>query len=175
MALSLKNPHHYLCTLDKTSQNTDFHSVIDSLSSSKCKTLLTCNAPIYQDTLREFWKNANVQVQDKKPWAIISEVGKVLVSITPQTISEVFEMNDHTGSISFSKNEYQTDLAERGYEGQMDKANLKKGNFPPLMKFLFHTLLMCISNKTTTFNEIPLKIQYLGYAIMANISFNYSQ
>ncbi|MFS7912262.1 hypothetical protein Hanom_Chr02g00127991 [Helianthus anomalus] len=43
------------------------------------------------------------------------------------------------------------------------------------MKFLFHTLLTCVSNKTTAFNEIPLKIQYLGYTIMSKTDFNYSQ
>ncbi|MFS7937458.1 hypothetical protein Hanom_Chr05g00427781 [Helianthus anomalus] len=175
MTLNLKIPHNYLCALEKTDQNSDFHSIIAALSSSKYKTLLTCKASIYQETLREFWKNANVQVQDKKPWGITSTGGEILVSITPQTISEVFEMNDHTCSTSFPKHEYQTDLTERGYEGQMDKTTLQKGNFPPPMKFLFHTLLMCISNKTTAFNEIPLYIQYLGYAIMAKANFNYSR
>ncbi|MFS7979572.1 hypothetical protein Hanom_Chr10g00929291 [Helianthus anomalus] len=43
------------------------------------------------------------------------------------------------------------------------------------MKFFFHTLLTCLSTKTTSFNEIPLKIQYLGYAILTNSDFNYSQ
>ncbi|MFS8023973.1 hypothetical protein Hanom_Chr16g01457831 [Helianthus anomalus] len=57
----------------------------------------------------------------------------------------------------------------------MKKDTLQKGSFPPAMWFLFHTLLMCVSNKTTTFNEIPLKIQYLGYAIMSEENFNYSQ
>ncbi|MFS7915176.1 hypothetical protein Hanom_Chr02g00162241 [Helianthus anomalus] len=52
---------------------------------------------------------------------------------------------------------------------------MQKGEFPSPMKFLFHTLLTCVSNKTTAFNEIPLKIQYLGYAIMSKIDFNYSQ
>ncbi|MFS7943336.1 hypothetical protein Hanom_Chr06g00499151 [Helianthus anomalus] len=57
----------------------------------------------------------------------------------------------------------------------MTKATLQKGEFSPSMKFLFHALLVCVSNKTTAFNEIPLKIQYLGYAIMAEKKFNYSQ
>ncbi|MFS7987131.1 hypothetical protein Hanom_Chr11g01018811 [Helianthus anomalus] len=39
---------------------------------------------------------------------------------------------------------------------------------------MFHTLLMCVSNKTTAFNEILLKIQYQGYAIMSKENFNYS-
>ncbi|MFS7918993.1 hypothetical protein Hanom_Chr03g00207691 [Helianthus anomalus] len=175
MALALKNPHNYLCTLEKTNKNKDFHSIIDALSSSKYKTLLTCNSPIYQETLCDLWKNAKVKGQDKKPWAITLKVGELLVSITPKTISEVFEMNDYTGKTSFPEDEYQTDFIERGYEGQMRKATLQKGDFPPPMIFLFHTLLICFSNKTTAFNEIPLKIQHLGYAIMAEKDFNYSQ
>ncbi|MFS7946193.1 hypothetical protein Hanom_Chr06g00533111 [Helianthus anomalus] len=174
MALIIKHPHNYHCTFEKTDKNTTFHSIIDTISSSKYKTLLTYNAPISQDTLRDFWANAEVQVQDKKPWAISSKVGGVLVPITPQTISEVFQMNDVAGKTSFPKSEYQLDLIERVYEGQLTKATMQKGEFPPTMKFLFHTLLTCVSNKTTAFNEIPLKIQYLGYAIMSKTYFNYS-
>ena len=55
------------------------------------------------------------------------------------------------------------------------KDTLQKGSFPPAPRFLFHTLLMCVSNKTTAFNEIPLKIQYMGYAILHGENFNYSQ
>ncbi|MFS7953637.1 hypothetical protein Hanom_Chr07g00621011 [Helianthus anomalus] len=84
-------------------------------------------------------------------------------------------MNDQAGKNSFPKDEYQTDLIERGYAGQLEQAIMQKGEFPPSMKFLFHTLLNCVSNKTTAFNEIPLKIQHLGYAIMAKTDFNYSQ
>ncbi|MFS8002355.1 hypothetical protein Hanom_Chr13g01201131 [Helianthus anomalus] len=175
MALALKTPHNYPCTLEKISQKTTFHSVIDALSSSKYKTLLTCNAPIYLDTLRDFLKHAKIEVQDKKPSAITSTFGGIQVVVTPQTISEVFEINDHIGKSSLPKEDYQTDLIERGYKEQMKKDTLQKGSFPPPMRFLFHTLLMCVSNKTTAFNEIPLKIQYLGYAIMAEVDFNYSE
>ncbi|MFS7890186.1 hypothetical protein Hanom_Chr00s000007g01615791 [Helianthus anomalus] len=83
-------------------------------------------------------------------------------------------MNDLTGKTFFPKGDYQTDFIERGYKDEMKKDTLQKGCFPPAMRFLFHTLLMCVSNKTTTFNEIPLKIQYLGYAIMDEENFNYS-
>ncbi|MFS7947011.1 hypothetical protein Hanom_Chr06g00543001 [Helianthus anomalus] len=110
MDLIIKHPHNYLYTFEKTSKNTDFHSIIDALSSSKYKTLLTCNAPIYQDTLRDFWANANLEIQDKNPWAISSKVGGVLVPITPQTISRVFQMNDLAGKTFFPKDEYQIDL-----------------------------------------------------------------
>ncbi|MFS7978402.1 hypothetical protein Hanom_Chr10g00915081 [Helianthus anomalus] len=83
-------------------------------------------------------------------------------------------MNDLECKTSFPKDEYQNDLIERGYARQLSKETMQKGEFPPPMQFLFHTLLTCVSNKTTAFNEIPLKIQYLGYAIMSKTDFNYS-
>ncbi|MFS7907227.1 hypothetical protein Hanom_Chr01g00068811 [Helianthus anomalus] len=84
-------------------------------------------------------------------------------------------MNDLAGKTSFPKSKYQLDLIERGYDGQLSKTTMQKGIFPPPMKFMFHTLLICVSTKTTAFIEIPLKIQYLGYAIMLKTDFNYSQ
>ncbi|MFS7962101.1 hypothetical protein Hanom_Chr08g00722691 [Helianthus anomalus] len=175
MALIIKHPHNYLCTFEKIDRNTNFHSIIDILSYSKYKTLLTADAPIYQDTLRDFWANAELEEQKGEPFGITSKVGGVLVDITPTNIPETFQMNDLAGKTSFQKNEFQTDLIERAYVGQLNKATMFKPNFPPPMKFLFHTLLTCLSNKTTAFIEIPLKIQYLGYAIFTKADFNYSQ
>ncbi|MFS7945441.1 hypothetical protein Hanom_Chr06g00524351 [Helianthus anomalus] len=103
MALIIKHTHNYLCTLEKSSKHTNFHSIINALSSSKFKTLLTCNAPIYQDTLRDFWANAKHEILDRKALAISSEVGGILVPITPQTISEVFQMNDLASKTTFTK------------------------------------------------------------------------
>ncbi|MFS7997768.1 hypothetical protein Hanom_Chr12g01145831 [Helianthus anomalus] len=82
-------------------------------------------------------------------------------------------MNDLASKTPFPENEFQTDLIERGYHGQLNKATMFKPKFPPPMKFLFHTLLTCLSNKSTAFNEILLKIQYLGYAILTKTNFNY--
>ncbi|MFS7965742.1 hypothetical protein Hanom_Chr09g00765741 [Helianthus anomalus] len=127
MALIIKHPYNYLCNVENTSKKKDFHSIIDTLSSSKYKNLLNCNAPIYQDTLRDLWNHAKLEIQDKKPWAFSSEVDGILVSITPQTISEAFQMNDQAGKTSFPKDEYQTDLIERGYEGKLTKATMQKG------------------------------------------------
>ncbi|XP_022007445.1 uncharacterized protein LOC110906651 [Helianthus annuus] len=71
-------------------------------------------------------KNAKLETKDKKPLAISSCIKGVPVKITPQTISEVFELNDHQGKTSFPKTEYQTDFLERGYEEEMKKDTLQK-------------------------------------------------
>ncbi|MFS7978524.1 hypothetical protein Hanom_Chr10g00916491 [Helianthus anomalus] len=130
---------------------------------------------MHQDKLCDFWANANIEEQGNEPFGITSTVGDVLVAITPTTISETFQMNYLAGKTFFPKKEFQLDLIERGYDGQLNKATMFKPNFPPPMKFLFHTILTCLLNKTTSFNEIPLKIQYSGYAILNKLDFNYSQ
>ncbi|KAJ0872033.1 hypothetical protein HanRHA438_Chr11g0519191 [Helianthus annuus] len=175
MALPFKTPHNYLGLLENPSHTETFNHVIDAVLSSKYKTLLTCDAPIFMETQEEFWKNAKLETKDKNPLAINSSIKGVLVTITPQTISEVFELDDLQGKTSFPKIEYQIDFLEGGYEEEMKKDILQKGSFPPAMRSLFHTLLICVSNKTTAFNEIPLKIQYQGYAILHKENFSYSQ
>ncbi|MFS7888892.1 hypothetical protein Hanom_Chr00s000002g01600381 [Helianthus anomalus] len=101
------------------------------------------------ETQQEFWRKAKLETKDNKPLAINSSLKGVPVKITPQTISEVFELDDLQGKTSFPKTKYQTDFIERGYEDEMKKDTLQKGGFPPATRFLFHTLLMCMSNKTT--------------------------
>ncbi|MFS7997629.1 hypothetical protein Hanom_Chr12g01144011 [Helianthus anomalus] len=93
MALPYKTPHNYLGLLEKPSHTETFNSIIDALSSSKYKTLLTYDAPIYLDTQQEFWKNAKLETKDKKPLAITSSIKGISVKITPQTILEVLELD----------------------------------------------------------------------------------
>ncbi|MFS8033448.1 hypothetical protein Hanom_Chr17g01569701 [Helianthus anomalus] len=107
------------------------------MSSSKYKTLLTYDATIFLDTQQEFWKNAKLETKDKTPLAIVSSIKGVSVKITPQSISEVFELDDLAGKTSFPKTEYQTDFIERGYEDEMKKDTLQKGSFHLQQGFYF--------------------------------------
>jgi hypothetical protein len=175
MDLQAKAIHNYLPYLVKTDENTPFHSTIDIILKSKYLTILTADAPIYLDTLQEFWLNAEFLLQDKKPTSIISKIGETSIVITPELISTTFSLNDLSGKDSFPKAELHTEFQERGYDAQMTGSTLFKKFFPPVMKFFFHTLLLCVSAKSTSFNEIPLRIQYLGYAMLSDSDFNLSQ
>ncbi|KAJ0434826.1 hypothetical protein HanIR_Chr17g0886221 [Helianthus annuus] len=170
-----KSPHNYLGLLTKPTSTNTFNSIIGIISASKYKTLLIADAPIYQETQREFWKNATLEKQDNVIKAINSSIKGKAIQITPQSISEVFKLDDQKGKTSFSKTELKNDFLNRGYAEQPKRDTLQKGYFPSAPRFLFHTLFMCASNKTTSFNEIPLKIQCLGYAILNNKDYNYSQ
>ncbi|KAJ0589067.1 hypothetical protein HanIR_Chr04g0181861 [Helianthus annuus] len=174
--IPFKNSHSLLGLLTKPGTTDVFDSIITIMAKSKYKTLLTADAPIYLATQREFWKNATLEKQGDIATAIQSSIKGKAVHITPQSISEVFQLDDQAGKTSFTKNELHIDFIERGYEAtMMKKLTLEKGYFPPAPRFLFHTLLLCVSNKTTSFNEIPIKIQNLGYAILQEENYNYSR
>ena len=170
-----KPSHNLLGLLTKPGNIDTFDSILNMLNVSKYKTLLTVDAPIYLQTQREFWKNCTLEKQGEDVIAINSTLQKKAVRITPQSISEVFQLADQEGTDSFPKKRVKIDFIERGYADTMMKRDtLQKGFFPSATRFLFHTLLMYVSNKTTAFNEIPLKIQNLGYAILQEENFNYS-
>ncbi|MFS7955002.1 hypothetical protein Hanom_Chr07g00637321 [Helianthus anomalus] len=77
--------------------------MIDVLKSSKYKAIPTDDAPIYQETLRDFWANANIEEQNNVAFSITSKVGGESVTITPTTISTTFGVNDLAGKRSFPK------------------------------------------------------------------------
>ncbi|KAJ0743857.1 hypothetical protein HanPI659440_Chr10g0380791 [Helianthus annuus] len=98
-----KSPHNYLGLLTNPTTTRTFDSIIDILSVSKYKTLLTADAPIYQETQREFWKNATLESQGDTVIAINSSKQGKKVQITPQSISEVFKLDDQQGKTFFSQ------------------------------------------------------------------------
>ncbi|MFS7955584.1 hypothetical protein Hanom_Chr07g00644341 [Helianthus anomalus] len=157
MALELKYSHNYLPYLVKHNKNTVFHSIIDTITSSKYHHILTVNAPIHLSTSREFWENAKFLLQNKKPYIITSTLSKEHVEITPKSISNMSRLQDWASMETFRKNDLQHEFIEGGHEVQMVGETLFKLKFPPEMKFFFHTFLVCFSIKTSTFNEIPLK------------------
>ncbi|KAJ0575512.1 hypothetical protein HanIR_Chr05g0213591 [Helianthus annuus] len=169
-----KSPHNYVGILTKPTSNNTFDSILDILSASKYKTLITADAPIYLQTQREFWKKATLEKQGDIVIAINSSIQGKKIQISPQSISEVFKLDDLKGNTSFSKTELKKNFINRGYAEQPKRDTLQKGFFPSAPRFLFHTLRMCVSNKTTSFNEISSKIQCLGYAILNNKNLNYS-
>ncbi|MFS8003324.1 hypothetical protein Hanom_Chr13g01212681 [Helianthus anomalus] len=139
----------------------------------KYKTTLTTDAPIHVDTLRQFWANADVQSYNKKYFGIMSKVEGIIVQISPSSISTVFALDDQACKTSFEKQEIHTEFIERGYEGQLTGVTIFKPKFPAEMKFFSHTLPICLSVKTTSFNEIPQKVQYLRCAILTKNLLHY--
>ncbi|MFS7979573.1 hypothetical protein Hanom_Chr10g00929301 [Helianthus anomalus] len=108
MALSIKKPHYYFPIFENTDKNTSYHSIIDVLTSSNYKAILTANTPIYQDTLHDFWANTEIQPQ-KKCLMLSLPKSEVHLLQFPHLPSQ--------GKTSFEKQELHTKFTGRGCEG----------------------------------------------------------
>ncbi|KAJ0938158.1 hypothetical protein HanRHA438_Chr03g0149861 [Helianthus annuus] len=125
-----KAPHNYVGILTKPTDNHTFDSILDILSASKYKTLITADSPIYLDSQREFWKNATLEKQGDIIAAINSSIQGKKVKISPKSISETFKLDDLNGKNYFTKDELVKDFMNRGYAEQPNRDTLQKGYFP---------------------------------------------
>ena len=89
-----KSSHNLLGLLTKPGTTDVFDTIINIMAKSKYKTLFTADAPIYLETQREFWKNATLDKQGDTATTIHSSIKGKAIQITPQSISEVFQLDD---------------------------------------------------------------------------------
>nr|GEU57427.1 uncharacterized mitochondrial protein AtMg00810-like [Tanacetum cinerariifolium] len=66
-------------------------------------------------------------------------------------------------------------LAKMGYEKTSDKLTFYKAFFSPQWKFLIHTILQCLSAKTTSWNEFNSTMASAIICLPTNQKFNFSR
>ncbi|GKA65682.1 hypothetical protein Tco_0765389, partial [Tanacetum coccineum] len=66
-------------------------------------------------------------------------------------------------------------LALMGYEGDFNKLTFQKALFSPQWKFLIHTILHCLSSKSTSWNEFSTNIASAVICLATNQKFNFSK
>nr|GEW70389.1 ribonuclease H-like domain-containing protein [Tanacetum cinerariifolium] len=64
-------------------------------------------------------------------------------------------------------------LAKIGYEKPSDKLTFYKAFFSPQWKFLIHTILQCLSAKTTSWNEFSITMAFAIICLATNHKFNF--
>nr|GEV68557.1 hypothetical protein [Tanacetum cinerariifolium] len=80
------------------------------------------------------------------------------------------------GYIVFSQNDdIFTGLANMGYETMSDKLTFYKAFFSPQWKFLIHTILQCLSAKTTSWNEFSSTMALAIICLATNQKFSFSR
>ncbi|GJR98578.1 ribonuclease H-like domain-containing protein [Tanacetum coccineum] len=83
--------------------------------------------------------------------------------------------NDVDGVTSLTNSEILENLALMGYEIISDKLTFQKAFFSPQWKYLIHTILHCLSLKSTTWNEFSTNIASAVICLANNQKFNFSK
>ncbi|GKE44653.1 hypothetical protein Tco_1471937 [Tanacetum coccineum] len=122
--------------LEKSDENAEFHQIVDFLSTCSINYAFTVSPTIY----------ASINYSVKQIHAIVDS--KTVV-ISESSVRSDLLFNDEDGVTCLTNDEIFENLALMGYEQLSTKLTFQKGSFSPQWKFLIHTILHCISLKST--------------------------
>ncbi|GKE95617.1 hypothetical protein Tco_1580472, partial [Tanacetum coccineum] len=163
--------HNLVAFLEKPTESEWFEEIVDFLNANPIKYALIVNPIIYCSCIKQFWDtvkakmvNGEVQLQalvDKK---------KV---ITESTIRRDLQLEDANGVDYLPNATIFEELTRMRYEKLTQKLTFYKAFFSPQWKFLIHTILQCLSAKTTAWNEFSSTMASAIICLATNQNFNF--
>ncbi|GJT78150.1 ribonuclease H-like domain-containing protein [Tanacetum coccineum] len=100
--------------------------------------------------------------------------GKKII-VTEASVRRDLQLNDEEGTDCLPNATIFEELTRMGYEKLSQKLTLYKAFFSPHWKFLIHTILQCLSAKTTARNEFSSTIASAIIYLATNQKFNFSK
>ncbi|GJW04608.1 hypothetical protein Tco_1563464 [Tanacetum coccineum] len=144
--LAFPDTHNMVVFLEKPAESDRFHEIINFLNANQIHYALTVNPTIYTSCIEQFWAMAKVK-----------------------TVNEEHGTDCLPTAIIFEE------LARMGYEKPSQKLTFYKAFFSPQWKFLIHTILQCLSAKSTSCNEFSSTMASAIICLATNQKFNLSK
>nr|GEU75226.1 synaptobrevin, longin-like domain protein [Tanacetum cinerariifolium] len=136
--------------------------------------MLTASPTIHTTFIKQFWSTAKVKtVNDEVRVQALIDANRV--NIKESSIRSTLQLDDEDGTSCLANDEFFTGLANMGYEKISDKLTFYKAFFSPQWKFLIHTILQCLSAKTTSWNEFSSTMASAIICLTTNQKFNFSR
>ncbi|GJW62481.1 hypothetical protein Tco_0111816 [Tanacetum coccineum] len=148
--LKFAETHNLVAFLQKPKESNGFEEIIDFLNASSVQYALTVNPTIYTTCIKQFWTSTKVKTfnEERQIQAIVDKK-KVIIS--------------------------KTKLERIGYDNLTQKLTFYKAYFSSQWKFLIHTILQCLSAKTTSWNEFSSTMASAIICLATNQKFNLSK
>ncbi|GKB06720.1 hypothetical protein Tco_0834953 [Tanacetum coccineum] len=155
-------------------ENAEFHQIVDFLSTCSINYALTVSPTIYASYIEQFWNTATSKTVNLVNQLHAIFDGKAVV-ISESSVRSDLLFNDKDGIACLTNDEIFENLALMGYEQLSTKLTFQKGSFSPQWKFLIHTILHCISSKSTAWNEFSTNLASAVICLAKGQNFNFSK
>ncbi|GJY40132.1 putative ribonuclease H-like domain-containing protein [Tanacetum coccineum] len=172
--LQFADTYNLVAFLSKPTESEGFKQIVDFLNANPIKYALTINPTIYTLCIEQFWAivkvktiNGEVQLQ-----ALVD--GKKII-VTKSSVRRDLQLNDKEGTDCLPNATIFEELTRMGYEILSQKLTFYKAFFSPQWKFLIHTILQCLSAKTTAWNEFSSTMASAFICLATNQKFNFSK
>ncbi|GJY49703.1 hypothetical protein Tco_0439659 [Tanacetum coccineum] len=147
-ALKFADSHNIVAFLAKPTKSDGFEQILDFLNANPIKYVLTVNPTIYTSCIEQFWATTKVKTVN----------GEVQLQ-----------------ALVDGKKVCDKELTRMGYEKLSHKLTFYKAFFSPQWKFLIHTILQCLSAKTTAWNEFSSIMASIIMCLAINQKINFSK
>ncbi|GJY01815.1 hypothetical protein Tco_0359967 [Tanacetum coccineum] len=141
-----------------TLQFVDTHNLVTFLSK-----------PTESEGFEQIVKSVNREVQLQ---ALVDGKKKI---VTEASVRRDLQLNDEEGTDCLPNATIFEERTRMGYEKLSQKLTFYKALFSPQWKFLIHTILQCLSAKTTAWNEFSSTMASAIICLATNQKFNFSK
>ncbi|GKE20514.1 hypothetical protein Tco_1432026, partial [Tanacetum coccineum] len=147
----------------------------DFLQASQIRYALTISPTVYVSHIRQFWSTARIETTDGETNILAKIKGKQR-TISESSIRRHLKLNDEEGISTLPDNELFENLSLMGYNILPNQRfSFQKGQFSCQWKFLIHTIMQCLSPKSTSFNEFSSNIATALVCLATNRTYNFSK
>ncbi|GKC86931.1 hypothetical protein Tco_1147580 [Tanacetum coccineum] len=172
--LTFVDSHNIVAYMEKSEDNADFAEIVDFLNASPIRYALTVSPTIYVSYIEQFWSTTNIKTINNETQIRAKVDGKTIV-ITESSVRRDLHFDDEDGITCLTNTEIFENLQLIGYEKLSDKLTFLKPFFSPQWKYLIHTILQCLSSKSTAWNEFGTNIASAVICLARNQKFNFSK
>ncbi|GKB72231.1 hypothetical protein Tco_0933643 [Tanacetum coccineum] len=172
--LQFADTHNLVAFLSKPTKSKGFEQIVDFLNANPIRYALTINPIIYTLCIEQFWSTVKVKTvnEEVQLQALVHEK-KIIVS--EASVRRNLQLNDKEGTDCLPNATIFEELTKMGYEKLSQKLTFYKAFFSPQWKFFIHTILQCLSAKTTAWNEFSSTMASAIICLATNQKFNFSK
>ncbi|GJS00941.1 hypothetical protein Tco_0317449 [Tanacetum coccineum] len=172
--LKFADTHNMVAFLSKPEESDGFEQIVDFLNAHPIKYALTVNPTIYISCIEQFWSTVKAKTINGEVQLHALVDGKKII-ITESTVRRDLQLEDAEGVDCLPNSTIFEQLTLMGYEKISQKLTFYKPFFSPQWKFLIHTILQCLSSKTTAWNEFSSTMASAIICLAINQKFNFSK
>ncbi|GJT62840.1 hypothetical protein Tco_1006373 [Tanacetum coccineum] len=168
------NKHNMIACVEKTERNADFHEVIDFLTGCYVNYALLVSPDVIQKWIQQFWNTAKERMINEVAHIEAKVAGKKIL-VSEASVRTDLMFNDEDGTNCFDNQVIWDTLRDIGYEGSLTLLSFSKPLLSPQWKYLVHTLLHCLSSKSTSWDQFRTNIASALVGLATNQKFNFSK
>ncbi|GJT08418.1 hypothetical protein Tco_0842880 [Tanacetum coccineum] len=159
--LQFANTHNLVAFLTKSAESEGFEQMMDFLNASSIKYALTVNPTIYTSCIEQFWSTVKAKTVNREVQLQALVDGKK-IAVTEASVRRDLQLEDADGVNCLPNAIIFEQLTLMGYEKLSQK-------------LIIHTILQCLSAKTTAWNEFSSTMASAIICLATNKKFNFSK